>query len=258
MSISVLSLNIEGHRHLATVCKLLARLKPDICNLQEVFLVDVPRLATSVGAEWSEFKVMSIVDQPNPHLTPPLSEMGLLQLGRVSRHSTKHYYYAGSNKHTPFFFDNQNPNSMNRVLQVTTLTDTADKWRVAHTHFTWSEQGSYSQEQQTDWALLQKRLQFLKHDDPNRPFILTGDLNSPRNNENNVYHQLSQNLTSWVPSSVTTTLDHQLHKNGPLNLVVDGFFTSPGLNVTEFKVFSKVSDHTALYAEISTSSNLDR
>jgi endonuclease/exonuclease/phosphatase family metal-dependent hydrolase len=101
MSIKLISLNIEGNKHLDNlVLPFLVAEKPEVVTLQEVFLPDVPKIEAAF-----------------------------------------YQYYYGVEEVIPEFFAKQDPNSMNRVLVWQVVEKDGQPYRFATTHFTWSMDG---------------------------------------------------------------------------------------------------------------------
>mgnify|MGYP003739632349 CR=1 FL=1 len=112
-----------------------------------------------------------------------------------------------------------------------------------NTHFTWSPNGEANDEQRLDLAEMLSQLE--NYDD----FILCGDFNAPRGKE--IFAQLASRYTDNLPPEVTTTIDGQFHYAGQLEIVVDGFFTTPRYQVESLQVRAGLSDHQGLLAQVS-------
>lgn len=252
MSLKLVSVNIEGIRHLDAVTAFLQKEQPDVVCLQEVFEESVEQLAESLLARAFYTRMSSVVEE-NIHLETR-GMLGLLQLvapgWKVQEHQAQ--YYVGSPENTPIFFHNENPNALNRAVSWVTVereTDVAsgnlpntETHTIATTHFTWSPKGSTTDEQLRDFSHMEQIL----HNLP--PHIFCGDLNAPRGKE--IFSRLSQTYTDNVPPEVTSTLDPKLHRNGKIELVVDGLFSSPGILVKDVRIVQGISDHCAIVATI--------
>lgn len=253
----LISLNIEGHFHLAerTIPFLLAE-QPDVVCLQEVFAVDVPHLKHTLGMD-GLFVPIATVDQVSIHQKHALGEWGVAIFSRIpgTTFDAATYVTKPGKPVLPIFFDQDDPNSMNRVAVWATVpaedeaaedeAETNMPYTIATTHFTWSPKGSYTEEQATTLQDLLAVTQKLP------PHILCGDFNSPRVvGENNAFTQLAKIYTDNIPPEVTTSLDGQWHKAGQLELMVDGLFSSPEYLVENVKVVGGVSDHKALVADV--------
>jgi len=242
MSFKLVTLNIEGNRHLPEVKAFLQREQPDIICLQEVFEVHVAELADAVGMQ-PLYTPMSNVTTGSIH-ADPFGYWGLLQLvsPRCEIQMQKAEYYVGDRDNIPIFFENENPNSINRAILWSTITKDQEELTVATTHFTWSPKGATTEEQLRDFAALQAITQALP------PHMLCGDFNAPRGKE--IFSALSKIYTDNIPAEVTSTLDENLHKAGKIEFVVDGYFSSPGISGQNVRVIDGVSDHCAIVGEI--------
>ncbi len=80
--------------------------------------------------------------------------------------------------------------------------------------------------------------------------ILCGDFNSPRGG-GGIYDRLATQYRDHIPAHITTTIDGQLHRAGPLQFVVDGLFSSPEYLVNQVQVVGGLSDHMAIVAKLS-------
>lgn len=242
MSFKVVTLNIEGNRHLPELKAFLQREQPDIICLQEVFEVHVEELAEAVGMQ-PFYTPMSNVTTSSIH-ADPFGYWGLLQLVSpdCEIRKQKAEYYVGNRDNIPIFFENENPNSINRAVLWSTIRKEDEELTVATTHFTWSPKGATTEEQLRDFAALQKVTDSLP------AHVLCGDFNAPRGRQ--IFSTLSQTYTDNIPAEVTTTLDQNLHKAGKLEYVVDGYFTSPGITTRNVRVVDSVSDHCAIVGDI--------
>lgn len=244
MAVKIISLNIEGHRHLERVIPFLQEQQADIINLQEVFAVDMPVLEQALQKK-SQFIPLSNVVFPNKHVPHTLGEFGIAQLFGPEVDSTQCRYYAGpagkpvpADHKLPIFFEDEEPNSIMRAVSWVRGTYGGSTYTVATTHFTWSPQGKATELQRKNLASLFQVLDQIPE------FVLTGDFNAPRGGE--LFAQLAEKYQDNIPPDITTSLDPDLHKAGKLELMVDGFFSQPSYTVKEVQVIGGVSDHKAV------------
>lgn len=80
------------------------------------------------------------------------------------------------------------------------------------------------------------------------PLVFTADLNNPRGEY--FYDTLAHELVDQVPSSLTSSIDPNLHKTKGLNFIVDTIMTSPDISAQSFEVIEGVSDHKAFLATL--------
>lgn len=259
MSLKLLSLNIEGHKHLDKIIPFLKQEQPDIVCLQEVFKSDLPRPKQALHSDHSSpcatsatcstcttpvhvvFAPMVIIDGPNRVDFPFLGELGIAILSKLPLKDSSLSYYVGSPNLIPHV--TMDPNHTNRVVLATTFEGETFKGMVATTHFTWAPDGATTLEQDYDLQkLFAGTARMAAH-------ILTGDFNIPRGNK--MWEQLTQKYTDHIPPTITTTLDPSLHRAGPLEWVVDGLFSTPkDYNINNVHIIPGLSDHQAISATI--------
>lgn len=243
MSIKLVSLNIEGNKHLDNlVLPFLVAEQPEVVTLQEVFLSDVPKIEEALGMT-GIFIPMADVNYENEHL-PARGLWGILHLTKLKAIEGSYQYYHGVEEEIPDFFARQDPNSMNRVLVWQVVEKDGQLYRFATTHFTWSKEGeTIDLQRQTYQSLNQILLTF-------PDVVLTGDFNVPRGKE--IFTNLATSYTDNIPAHITTTIDNNLHKaNNNIQFVVDGCFTSKEYRASGVRIVDGVSDHMAVVAEIS-------
>ncbi len=243
MSIKLISLNIEGNKHLEDrVLPFLLKRKPEVVTLQEVFLSDVPKIEEALGMN-GIFIPMADVNYENEHL-PARGLWGILHLTKLNAVEASYQYYYGIEDEIPKFFANQDPNSMNRVLVWQVVEKEGQFYRFATTHFTWSKDGQTIDLQKQTYQSMNEILKTFPD------VVLTGDFNAPRGRE--IFTNLSKSYTDNIPQDITTTIDNNLHKaKANIQFVVDGCFTSEEYKASEVEVVDGVSDHMAVVATIS-------
>lgn len=244
MSLKLISLNIEGHKHLeARILPFLLREKADVLSFQEVFAVDVPRIESILGMR-GRFVPVATIDHVNPHVSDPLGLWGVAQFTRCEvKNWQDEYYYRYGDAEIPQFLDNGNPNAMHRALMWGDFYKQNETYTIATTHFTWSTKGETSELQRETYQSLERILDRIPE------IILSGDFNAPRGRE--IFQKLATRYTDNIPPEITTSIDGALHKAGPLELMVDGLFTTHRYHVESFRMVDRLSDHQALVAEIS-------
>jgi len=239
----LISCNIEGNKHLDLVTSFLKREQADVVCLQEVFKADLP-LLEQVTQSNSFFVALTDVVEPNPHLDLR-GELGLVILSREPLQQTAVEFYQGRADHVPIFFEQQNPNALRRAVIKASIEVAAHTYQVATTHFTWSPMGSFTVEQAQDFASVSTIL------DQWPDLILCGDFNSPRAGKpTNIFHQLAARYQDHIPSQYLTSIDGAHHKAGPLELMVDGLFSTPHYQSSQVRFQDGVSDHQAIVAEM--------
>lgn len=239
----IISLNIEGDKHLDQVLDYLEQESADFLCLQEVFAVHKDLFAKRLGYTHQLFSAQGRVLQENNFGVNPLGDWGLLLLSKTPFLSQQAFCYQGDPESVPEFLSGQ-PNSVRRVLQVVNTSIDDRSYTIGNIHFTWSPGGSSTPEQAES---AQKVLTFLKQFDS---LVLAGDFNAPRGGDTR--ELFANSYSDNIPSLVKSTLDPVMHRSGR-ELVVDGIFTSPDILVENVKVTAGISDHRAVTAVLYSS-----
>lgn len=233
------SLNIEGDRHIDKITSFLQREEPDVICFQEVFKVDLPIFEKTLRTKAFFIPTMDVREE-NIHL----SSKGLWGLGIFSKQEIKSFnkhYYVGEESKIPQFIK-ENPNSGNRAVSWITFKIDDRNYKIATTHFTWSPDGEATDEQRTTMEKLLIMLQKIE------PFVLCGDFNAPRGKE--IFQMLGEKYKDNIPQEITSTIDPTLHRDGDLNYVVDGLFTTSDYVVDSVQIIGGLSDHKGISALI--------
>ncbi|MCA9369096.1 endonuclease/exonuclease/phosphatase family protein [Candidatus Woesebacteria bacterium] len=238
MPLSVLTLNIEGDRHLETFIPEVATRNVDIVCLQEVFEADLPEIAIRLGFFPSQYAFlgMSLMNTENQYHISPRGPWGIAMFTSLAHADFQNIYYKGEGMLPEF----TTPNSVDRGLLYTTVYgDDDQELPIATTHFTWTGDGQPSPEQERDFASLAEKVATLP------PHVLCGDFNAPRGRE--TFRKFETLYTDPLPAEVTTTLDKNLHYTGKdLQLVVDTAFYQEPLQVEVVEVIEGISDHKGI------------
>ena len=234
MAIKLFSLNIEADRHIERVRAAIAEHAPDIVCLQEVFESDCERLA-SVGDYHVEFALSSRM--PRSH--SPI-DWGVAVLSRTPLMQFEVACYSEDPRIRVFAA----PNDPRRLLVSAVMEHGVSRYRIATTHFTWSEEGRISDEQVADFDRLERVLA----DYPD--YVLCGDFNAPRGREMFAHFTERLGLIDHLPAHITSTIDGRFHRAGDLNLAVDTVFATSHYLVSDVQVIDGVSDHKGIVARI--------
>jgi endonuclease/exonuclease/phosphatase family metal-dependent hydrolase len=235
MAIKLLTLNVEGDRHLDRVRSTIAAHLPDIACLQEVLEADCPYLASIGGYDVRYAVSARMVREPG---LSPERNWGVAVLSRVPVRRQTITYYAAD----PCIRVLQVPTDARRVLIVTELEHLGEPYRMATTHFTWSPGGHISNEQKADFSRLKQVLS--RYSD----YVMCGDFNAPRGREMFAKFTDELTLSDHLPASVATTIDARFHYAGSLQLVVDTIFSTKGYQVADVQVLEGISDHKGILA----------
>ena len=238
-TLKIISLNIQEDRNFTRIIPFFQKEQADILCLQEVFQVDLPYLETQTQMQ-SYFVPKMNVLFPNRYNIPLKGLQGMAILTTISPIKFDYAYYSNQSNEIPVFVDGD-PNSDNRVVSWIDFRIQSQNYRVATTHFTWSEKGEVSDLQQKHFRELEQILDRID------PCILCGDFNTPRGSE--IYDKLALRYQDCIPATVKTTIDPKLHRAAGLQLVVDGMFCSDSYHHQHTKVVSGLSDHQAIVSE---------
>lgn len=249
--LKLIQVNIEGSKHWDKVLPFLESEQADVLCLQEVFDYELEKLEAmgyqTVFAPIST-KPRGLIDGNSP------APEGIALCSKIPFrwHDISAYYDAPHGYELqPQDGGDKRPYTNQQVVAMAIETE-EQEYVLATTHFTWTPDGSASPDQDTDLISL------LNYLDRFPALILTGDFNAPRG-FNRVYDQLARRYQDQVPTSITSTIDVDLHRNGHIpkerarmeQFVVDYIFSTPDYLVEDIRLQCGVSDHCALVAQIS-------
>jgi endonuclease/exonuclease/phosphatase family metal-dependent hydrolase len=236
MPLKLLTLNIEGDRHLDEVCSAIGVYLPHIVCLQEVLEADCARLAAIGG-----YQVKHAVTTRMPlGAKGGIRNWGDAVLTRVPLQDQTVTCYAADSRIRVF----RQPTDPRPALIATELEHDGQTYRIATTHFTWSSNGQATDEQYEDFGRLKQALAAYPH------YVLCGDFNAPRRGEMFAKFTDELSLIDHLPPSVTSTIDPKFHYAGALQLVVDTIFSTPHYQVCDVRILEGISDHKGVLASV--------
>ncbi|MCF2904963.1 hypothetical protein L0666_08180 [Octadecabacter sp. CECT 8868] len=237
----LISLNVEGARHLDRVLPFLAKESPDT-----IALLEAPEFLESTLSELgyhTTFAPMMIRTQAGQEF-----QEGVLFASREQHSAQPHYYYRADAEIVPFVKDDKR-NSISHVALHAKIGDLD----IVATHFTWNRSGETAdQHQKNDMrSLLDVLDQLPAH-------VLCGDMNIPRN-ENELYDVLCERYADNVPQTYASSLDRDFHRlgNDPdltklfERFMVDYVFTQDCHVASDVRLEFGISDHAAVVAHLS-------
>ena len=235
----LISINIEGNKHLPRIRAFLEAEKPGIVCLQELSEESIPFFEELLGAS-CVFAPMTSVQNTNGKRV-----IGVGIFSRLAvQESTVEYYVDHLTPEVNFdksSFETKFATASFAVAAVTVLVDTVP-FTVLSTHFPVTDGGEATDFQREALASLLSTLE--KYDS----FVLCGDFNAPRGRE--IFSSLASRYIDNVPSQYTSSLDPDLHRAAPLELMVDGLFTTVDIAAENVSMRCGVSDHCALVATV--------
>ncbi len=248
----LVTVNIEGDKHLERVRPFLAEENPDIVCLQEAFRDDVQDL---LGSEFQiEFLPMCLKER----MDGSLSQWGVAVATRAPAHSViREYYHQPTTALVPYdgITIHTKRNTIWQGVVGVVVADGAETLTVFSTHFTWTPDGASNEYQASDMKGL---LSFLETQPPH---VLCGDFNIPRK-QNELYPILASHYSDHVPQEYETSMYLPLHrtKDDPIegprvaSFMVDYILSTPGAySIPPAVMQCNMSDHCALIATIEKS-----
>jgi endonuclease/exonuclease/phosphatase family metal-dependent hydrolase len=237
MSLKVVSINIEGRKHLERVTRFLEKEDAQVACLMEVCQSDVLQIAGNnyPFVVFAKNDVLGNIAQ-----TEDLTPTGVAILSKFVMIEVEKEYFGEQPrlKIVP-------PKSSTHAPVL--LSAQIGEYRIGVVHFTWTKGGMVSEVQRTH---MERLLNYLSKQGE---LVLCGDFNSPRGGE--MYHKLVGRLTDNIPAEIETTIDPRLHYTnqevrGKLQLVVDYVWSTSQYEVKNVRVESGVSDHCAIVCEV--------
>jgi len=241
VSLKLISLNIEGHKHLDKIIPFLQQEQPDVVCMMEVFEEDVATFKTALGME-GQFVPLKDVPEPDEYFFGTgRGPWGLLQLSRLPAKEQTVHYYVKSGETVPLH-DHHSDGGTWRAVAASTYQVNGQDYTIATLHFVVSEKGQTSSVQLQHLELLFKTLEQFPE------LVMCGDFNAPRGKE--VFDQLAARYKDNIPLEYTFSLDPVIHRSGPLPFMVDGMFSTPEYQISQVRLQDGVSDHLAIVAQV--------
>lgn len=238
----LISLNMEGERHVEHILPFLAAEAADV-----VCLMESPQLFQhhlNVLGYQTSFVPNLIRERRGLTLTE-----GLTFASRTP-HTTSVEYYHGTPEMVSVYQGKEetvaNPVLIGRI-------DAADgPFTIATTHVMVTKHGLPDEHQRTGIGRLLQLMQTYE------PHVLCGDFNMPRG-YNELYEEVTQRYHDAVPPEYASSLDRDLHRLGndphltdPIfdAFMVDYVFTQPPYTADDVSLRFGVSDHAAVVAHV--------
>ncbi len=245
----LITVNIEGDKHLDRIAPFIAEENPDVVCIQEAFRDDIQQL---LGSEYQiEFLPMCLKER----MDGSLAQWGVALATRAPAHQViREYYHQPTTTLVPYegITVHTKRKTIWQGLIGVTIEDNGKHLTVFTTHFTWTPDGISNQYQADDMNGL---LSFLATQEPH---ILCGDFNIPRK-QNALYPILVSHYADHVPPAHETSMYLPLHrtKDDPIqgpkvgSYMVDYILSTPNTyTVSPADMRGNVSDHCALVSTI--------
>lgn len=224
----ILSVNIEGFRHLDAVSALLDEYDPDVACVQELFAGDSALLE-------DRFTHVARFDMSIQSWDGRPADVQQVVLASKRPFEPLIVRYAGPD--APVQYERFDESTVRRGIVAGSFGGVL----VATTHLVVTENAKIEPFQFDDVDAILRILE------PYERVLLCGDFNATRGGS--VYDRLADRLADRIPPDADTTLDPEMHKARPKKLVVDGCFTRNVEARCELRF--GVSDHAALLIETS-------
>jgi exonuclease III len=201
--VKIVSVNIEGKKHLSNIENLVRIEEPGVLFLQEIYESDVDFFAGLLGGE-CHFVPMSYREHYGEHIGiatfskyPVRYESVLLN----QRDETLVQYSGRS-------YEDRLRSQDFYVLLATVTGEDGSVFTFANTHLPVTEKGEVTEYQRD---VIKTLLQALK----DIPVVLVGDSNAPRGKE--AFSMISSLYKDNIPATYTTSIDNTLHRAAPLD-----------------------------------------
>ncbi len=246
--LSLVSLNIERSKHLHRILPFFEARRPDVFCVQELLERDVA-LISQLFKYKSDHVPLSMFQGSTDEGVP----QGIGIFSNYPLFDIRVAYYAGDASQLPatIELDPATYKSGNRAVLLVSVDKDGKRYRIATTHFTWSEKGRATDLQREHLSRLIRLLESEKE------LILCGDFNLPRGGE--LFGELERNYKDNIPSHYKTSVDLTLHRNRHddsaelMNKMVDGLFTTVGYVARDVQLVPGLSDHMAIVASVEKS-----
>lgn len=246
----LITLNLEGDRHLDVALPFFARENPDILCLQEVYETDMVRIARDNAMHYA-FEAMTLRPRGGIEETSQPFGIGLVSKKEIKRVSA-HLYHETVPPLSRF--DDSTPERTNATIRRMVLIGEIEGMKIGTTHFNWSPNGVEDEAQLEAFPKLIEALNTYSE------LLLCGDFNIPRG-VNSLYGRLISHFTDCIPLEIIGSVDVSRHRRRDTPLIaeriskymVDYILTRGNYSVSDVRQVCGVSDHCAFVAEISTS-----
>jgi len=237
--ISVISLNIEHAKHLDLIEPFLERENPEVFCVQELLEQNIPFFEKIAGKLVCFAPMAAHSGKVDP---AAVGVMGVGIFSRLPAISRGIEYYFG-NQNDIINFESNGLGIMNRALIYCDVEKGGKTFRIGTTHFTWTPDGYPSDSQRRDLRA------FLGILEKAGEIVFTGDFNAARGRE--IFDEIARRYKDNVPDKYTNSIDNTFHRSENLELMIDGFFSTPAYKVSDVEMVCGLSDHCAIKARIS-------
>lgn len=240
----LISINIEGSKHVDTVRAFLLQELPDVICLQEAQM-DLHPFFEEHGYTFTALPHTLRTD--DAHLDEP---EGLILASRLPAVFESFYFHMPEGGIQPFIKASWRDTCAYGVV-LARIEHEGHTYTVGTTHFTWTPDGQPNDEQDADLEVLLEKLHDIE------PHVLCGDFNIPRLHNRN-YERLREHYADAIPDAYKSSLDRTKHRCGsdPSKAImfdeymVDYLFMKEPYTATDVRLEFGISDHAAIVATI--------
>lgn len=237
--IKLISVNIEGSKHLNKVLPFLKLENPDVICLQELIESDIPAFIEIFGPEYIYAPMFPRIKNDREEI------LGVGVFSRLPSIEKNITYYVDHRsplqRFDPSTVDTKFKTASFALAGITVKLDGKD-CTLFSTHFPVTDDGHATDFQRETLA---KLFTVLKEQNS---FILCGDFNAPRGRE--IFTLLAEKYMDNVPTQYTSSIDGTIHRAGQLPYMVDGLFSTQNMRVENVEMRCGVSDHCALISDV--------
>lgn len=237
----LVSVNVEGRKHLDRVFSFLDREDADTICLQES-PIDASALLKERGYRVT-FLPLTLMSQGGERFP-----QGNLFASKI-KYTVDIFHYHQPCDSLPVFERERVRETNARGLILAQIED----FLIATTHFTWVPDGAHANDYQV--KDMKKLFEYL---DKQAPHILCGDFNIPRNINRLYKEELTTRYSDAVPEKYKSSLDKNLHRLGKdsnydfifESYMVDYLLLKPPFEAENVRLEFGVSDHAGIIANL--------
>ncbi|MES2134704.1 MAG: riboflavin kinase [Patescibacteria group bacterium] len=248
----LITVNIEGDKHLERVLAFLEREHADVICMQELFVTDAVFFSERLNMQYAYSPMLYAKRKKSDLETGEELGIGIFSHTPLTDVKSQNYW---SPSDTLEQFDSTDVHTKRKTERHVLLSGNIDiageLFTIATTHFTWTPNGLPDHYQETDAEALLSLLSRMPE------VIVCGDFNIPRGH-NNLYKKITTIYKDAIPTSYISSLDLTLHRAGkdPIEatnlakFMVDYIFLSKKYEATEVRLEGNISDHMAVIGTI--------
>lgn len=239
----IISLNIEGDKHLDKIIKFLEKEKADIFCFTEIFEEDIKNITPLINVP---YVFAHECYRPSMIKDADFKTFGIAIFSKNIIWSET-FFVIGNPNLIPKFQRSADLKERPHELYVPAITAKIkfnnQEYSITNTHLTVTERG-----ESTNYSFEQAK-KLVNYLEKYPEIIICGDFNSPRGGS--VFDYFCKFYKDNIPKKYKTSLDQNLHRVKNLKLMVDVLFSTKSYKIKKVKLIHGISDHMAIVAEIS-------